>query len=70
MVLPRREIIRETIVKGIERGQIRADVDLDRVLDLLLGALFSAVLAKGRPGAEWPQQTIDALWPAMAAATG
>jgi AcrR family transcriptional regulator len=65
MVLPRRQIIRETLEQGIERGQIRSDIDIDRVLDLLLGALFAAVFAGGRPGPGWPEQIIDALWPAL-----
>lgn len=68
MVIPRRGIVREAIERGIERGQIRADVDTERILDLLLGALFSAVLAEGRPGPSWSRATVDALWPALAAA--
>jgi AcrR family transcriptional regulator len=65
MVLPRRAIVRERIARGIEAGQIRPDLDVERILDLLLGALFSAVLAEGRPGPAWSEQTIDALWPAL-----
>jgi hypothetical protein len=40
------------------------------VLDLILGAFFAAVFAEGRPGAHWPEQIIDALWPALAARRG
>lgn len=64
-VLPRRQIIRDSIQTGIERGQIRPDLDIERVLDLTLGALFAAVFASGRPGTDWPEQIIDALWPAL-----
>ena len=66
MVLPRRAIVREAIMRGVERRQIRPDVDVERVLDLLLGALFAAVMADGRPNAAWPEQIVDALWPALA----
>jgi AcrR family transcriptional regulator len=65
MVLPERQAVRDTIQRGIERGQIRPDVDVERALDLLLGALFSAVFASGRPGTDWPEQIVDALWPAL-----
>jgi AcrR family transcriptional regulator len=65
MVLPRRQIIRDSIQTGIERGQIRPDLDIERVLDLILGALFAAVFASGRPGTDWSEQIIDALWPAL-----
>jgi AcrR family transcriptional regulator len=67
MVLPQRRIVAETIAEGVERGQVRPDVDVERVLDLLLGAFFAAVFAEGRPGRAWPEQIIDALWPALAA---
>jgi AcrR family transcriptional regulator len=69
MVLPRRQIIQDSIEKGIERGQIRADLDAERIIDLLLGVLFGAVLSRGRPGPNWPQATIDALWPALESST-
>ena len=65
MVHPRRRIIRDSIQKGIERGQIRPDLDTERTLDYLLGALFAAVLTQGRPDPTWSQDTIDAIWPAL-----
>jgi AcrR family transcriptional regulator len=66
MVNPQRRMVAETIQEGIERGQIRPDVDIEPVLDLLLGAFFASVFAGGRPGPEWPEQIVDALWPALA----
>ena len=65
MVLPRRHIIRDSIEKGIGRGQIRPDLDIERTLDYLLGALFAAFLTQGRPGPDWSHDTIDAIWPAL-----
>jgi AcrR family transcriptional regulator len=67
MVVPQRRMVAETVRDGIERGQIRPDVDVERVLDLLLGAFFAAVFAEGRPGHEWPEHVVDALWPGLAA---
>ena len=67
MVIPQREMVTEVIREGIERGEIRGDLDIERVLDLLLGALFGAVFAQGRPGPEWPEGIVHALWPALAA---
>jgi AcrR family transcriptional regulator len=67
MVTPQRRIVAETIREGVERGQIRPDVDAERVLDLLLGAFFAAVFASGRPGPDWSEAIVDALWPALAA---
>jgi AcrR family transcriptional regulator len=70
MVTPQRQIVAATITEGIERGQIRADIEIERVLDLLLGAFFAAVFAQGRPGPDWPEQTVEALWPAITAHDG
>lgn len=67
MVTPQRRIVAETIQEGIDRGQIRPDVNVEGVLDLLLGAFFAAVFASGRPGPDWPEAIVDALWPALAA---
>jgi AcrR family transcriptional regulator len=67
MVTPQRRIVAKTIQEGIDRGEIRPDVDVERVLDLVLGAFFAAVFASGRPGPDWPEATVDALWPALAA---
>ena len=67
MVTPQRRIIAETIQQGIDSGQIRPDVNVEGVLDLLLGAFFAAVFASGRPGPDWPEAIVDALWPALAA---
>jgi len=66
MVEPRRQIIRDSIDRGIERGQIRPDLPTDRILDYLLGALFAAFLTAGRPGRAWPEDVVDALWPSLA----
>jgi len=65
MVKPRRQIIRGSIEKGIDRGHIRPDLDVERILDYLLGVLFAAFLTGGRPGPEWSEQVIDAIWPAL-----
>jgi AcrR family transcriptional regulator len=70
MVTPQRQIVADTVKEGMERGQIRADVDVERVLDLLLGAFFAAVFAEGRPGPQWPEQIVEAVWPAIAARDG
>jgi len=65
MVLPRRKIIRDSIEKGIDRGQIRSDLDIERILDYLVGALFAAFLTQGKPDPAWSERTIDAIWPAL-----
>jgi AcrR family transcriptional regulator len=67
MVLPRREVVRRVLEAGTERGQIRRDLDVERVLDLFFGALFFAVLSEGKPRPGWAEETVDALWPALAA---
>lgn len=69
MVHPRRQIIRDSIENGIEHGQIRPDLDIERTIDLLLGAVFAAFLTQGRPGRDWAQRTVDAIWPGLSKAS-
>lgn len=48
-VVPRRRIVRQVVVRGIERGDLRSDIDPDDVLDLLAGALHYRLLVGGTP---------------------
>lgn len=65
MVHPQRQRVRETIEAGISSGQIARGTDVERLLDLLAGAIFGAYFDRGRPGPDWPERTVDAIWPAL-----
>jgi len=40
LVTPRREIGRQVLQSGVDRGELRSDADLDVLMDLLTGTLF------------------------------
>lgn len=67
MIEPRRDVLRELLERGISEGQLRRETDIDRTIDLFFGALFFATLSGGRPSRSWSVETVDALWPALAA---
>ena len=46
---PRRQVAREILARGVERGEIRPDIDPDEIVDLLVGPLFYRQLVAGRP---------------------
>jgi AcrR family transcriptional regulator len=39
-VAPRRQVMREILQRGIERGEVRADLDCEVVIDLLVAPMF------------------------------
>jgi AcrR family transcriptional regulator len=43
-VRPRREAVREVLLRGIEAGEFRADLDLDAAIDALYGPVFYRLL--------------------------
>jgi AcrR family transcriptional regulator len=48
-VAERREIPRQALLRGIERGELRPDIDVDLVLDMLSGPVFQRVLMTQMP---------------------
>jgi len=62
-VLPRRARVRETLGKGLERGELRADLDLDLVADTMVAVFQHRVLFTGMPIDDGlPARLVDLLW--------
>lgn len=70
VIHPRFAMIRETLERGIERGELRAGLDADVVTQLLVGAFFAHYLHRGRPDDDWPERVVDAIWPALVTPPG
>ena len=61
---PRRRALPARAAQGRrERTSCKADLDVDVAADALLGSYFTRYYERGRPGPEWPQQVVDALYP-------
>ncbi len=58
-VLPRRALLRETLVRARDAGLIRGDADLDAAVSALLGPFYADYMAMSdsRPG--WAEQAVD-----------
>jgi AcrR family transcriptional regulator len=63
MIRPAVERFRRVLSKGVERGELKADLDVDRAADALLGSYFTHFYERGRPGPEWPEAVVAALYP-------
>ncbi len=63
MIVPAVERFRRALRKGIAANELKADLDVDLAADALLGSFFTRFYERGRPGPEWPQQVVDALYP-------
>lgn len=65
VIHPRLAMIRDTLQRGIDRGELRADLDTDAAAQLVAGAFFAHYLSRGRPDEDWPLRMVDAIWPGL-----
>jgi AcrR family transcriptional regulator len=65
MIGPAVERFRRVLRKGVESGELKPDLDVDLAADSLLGSYFTRYYERGRPGPEWPEQVVDALYPGL-----
>ena len=65
MIGPAVERFRRILRKGKASGELKPDLDVDIAADALLGSYFTRHYERGRPGPEWPQQVVDALYPGL-----
>jgi AcrR family transcriptional regulator len=66
MITPAVERFRRVLRRGVERGELKADLDVERAADAFLGSYFTHHFERGRPGPEWPEAVVAALYPALA----
>jgi AcrR family transcriptional regulator len=67
MLLPRRNQIAASLVRGQERGEVRADLDCELAAHAVMGSFLYQYLLIGRPGKDWSEQVVDTLWAGFAA---
>lgn len=69
VVEPRRELMRETVRRGIADGELRPDLDLEVVIAMLVGPMLAHSFGNLDPTIEretLPERLLEALWPAIA----
>jgi AcrR family transcriptional regulator len=65
MIRPAVERFRGILRNGVASGELRADLDIERAADAFLGSFFAYFYERGRPGPEWPEAVVAALYPAL-----
>jgi AcrR family transcriptional regulator len=65
MIGPAVERFRRVLRKGVESGELKPHLDVDLAADSLLGSYFIRCYERGRPGPEWPEQVVSALYPGL-----
>jgi AcrR family transcriptional regulator len=66
---PRREQMRQVLLRGMAAGELRADLDVEVVMAMLTGPLVAKSLVDWNPGLpreELPERLVTAVWPAIA----
>ena len=67
---PRRQMMREVLMRGMESGELRPDIDIDVVMAMLVGPMLAHSVMDWNPRLvreKMPEQLVDAIWPAIAA---
>lgn len=69
---PRREVLRQIIRDGIERGELRSGIDLDAVIPLLVGPMMHLGMWRMIPGVEAidVETVVDLILEGMTPASG
>lgn len=65
MITPAVERFRRVLRAGVASGELRTGLNVDRSADALLGAFFTYFYERGRPGTEWPEEVVAALYPGL-----
>jgi AcrR family transcriptional regulator len=66
-IQPRRAMVRDSLARGMARGELRADVDLDLVADAMVGVIHHRLLITGQEVDEGlPERLVDLLWNGVA----
>jgi hypothetical protein len=63
IVEPRRGVLRDALVRGVQAAQLRADLDIDAVTSMLCDALYGQYLTAAGVSDEWADRTLAVLWP-------
>ena len=60
--MPRREIFKTVVRRGLERGEIRPDVDIEQLADVFMGNAIARMIV-GLPFDErWRKIALETLW--------
>jgi AcrR family transcriptional regulator len=65
MITPAVERFRRALRTGVTTGELKPDLDVDRAADAFLGSFFTHFYERGRPGPEWPEAVVAALYPGL-----
>lgn len=67
LIAPRRALLKEVLMRGVQRGEVREDIDLETAVDLLTGPIFMRRIARGKVPPNWPGALLGAVWPSLSA---
>jgi AcrR family transcriptional regulator len=70
VLAPRRQLMRDVLLRGIISGELRPDLDLDVVMAILVSPMIAQSVMGWNPALDrekLPEQIVDTIWPALAA---
>jgi AcrR family transcriptional regulator len=71
VLAPRRQLMRDVLLRGIASGELRSDLDIDVVMAMLVSPMIAQTVMGWNPALDrekLPEQIVDTFWPALVAA--
>ena len=66
LVTPRRNLIRETLERGVASGELRSGASLDAAANMLVGAIYARYLVASRIPPGFAREVVETLWAGLA----
>ena len=67
LVAPRRHRVEGVLERGMRDGALRPGLDTAAVTTALIGGIYARYIATGDVPQDWPERTVDAVWPGISA---
>jgi AcrR family transcriptional regulator len=68
LVTPRRDRVAGVLERGMRDGSLRPGLDTGAITTALIGGIYARYLATGDVPEDWPERTVDAVWPGISSA--
>ncbi|MBU6493724.1 MAG: TetR/AcrR family transcriptional regulator [Burkholderiales bacterium] len=66
LVEPRRAALRQILIEGIDAGELPRGVDPEVLASMLIGSFYARYIATSDLPENWPDATLQQVWPAAA----
>ena len=63
LAAPRRDLLRQALTDGVMAGELPSSADPDALTSMLIGSFYARYIGASDLPGDWPQRTLQAIWP-------